>query len=398
MSFIVVEEKLYLFKTKYSPNWYAIHRESNNKNEIRRSTKTTDMNKAIAFAIRMKMEIEVKTDAGIPITIKNTFGKYSKLAIASMENDPKPKAIFDAYTSVMNRCVTPYFGKKDIKTIKHREFMLYFDQLGEMSLTQIRNRQGALKRAFIEAIKDGTVDAIPLFPKKESKKKEIRVPITHEDKELLESKYQEFIDAGITQKTKSTRTLLLQYMRFLANTGIRTGEEMRFNFNDIEIKGRKAWMVIHKGKIKDSKKAKRKVRLNDKAKECLLTVARSHFPAFKGKIKELSKIDKIVFSIDGKEPSMLLPFNQLKVFVGLVDPLKTLYSFRHTYITSAITAGLPLADIATQCGTSVEMIEQHYNHLLTDNDKFEKVSFKMIEYPPNPDGFVNLKTEIALED
>ena len=44
--------------------------------------------------------------------------------------------------------------------------MIYFDQLGEISLTQVRNRQGVLKRVFIEAIKDGSVEAIPLMPKK----------------------------------------------------------------------------------------------------------------------------------------------------------------------------------------------------------------------------------------
>ena len=45
------------------------------------------------------------------------------------------------------------------------------------------------------------------------------------------------------------------------------------------------------------------------------------------------------------------------------DGARTLYSLRHTYITWKILEGANLSVLATQCGTSVEMIERHYKHL-----------------------------------
>lgn len=41
---------------------------------------------------------------------------------------------------------------------------------------------------------------------------------------------------------------------------------------------------------------------------------------------------------------------------------KTLYSFRHTYISRLIEKGVPVKNIASQCGTSIEMIEKFYDN------------------------------------
>jgi integrase len=43
------------------------------------------------------------------------------------------------------------------------------------------------------------------------------------------------------------------------------------------------------------------------------------------------------------------------------------YATRHTFISLAMTKGMPLKLVATYCGTSVEMIEQHYGKWLADD-------------------------------
>jgi integrase len=43
------------------------------------------------------------------------------------------------------------------------------------------------------------------------------------------------------------------------------------------------------------------------------------------------------------------------------------YATRHTFISLAMTKGMPLKLLATYCGTSVEMIEQHYGKWLSDD-------------------------------
>ena len=43
---------------------------------------------------------------------------------------------------------------------------------------------------------------------------------------------------------------------------------------------------------------------------------------------------------------------------------RTLYSLRHTYATFAlVTDGMEIHTLATQMGTSIQMIEKHYSHL-----------------------------------
>jgi hypothetical protein len=44
---------------------------------------------------------------------------------------------------------------------------------------------------------------------------------------------------------------------------------------------------------------------------------------------------------------------------------RTLYSLRHTYITWELMAQSVSIDVlARQCGTSIQMIEQHYSHVV----------------------------------
>ena len=50
--------------------------------------------------------------------------------------------------------------------------------------------------------------------------------------------------------------------------------------------------------------------------------------------------------------------------VQITNSSLTLYSLRHIYITHQLLAGVPLTVIATRCGTSTAMIEQHYKHVV----------------------------------
>ena len=45
-----------------------------------------------------------------------------------------------------------------------------------------------------------------------------------------------------------------------------------------------------------------------------------------------------------------------------------MYSFRHTWITNAMLAGLDVATVAEMSGTSIQMIDRHYGHLSKHKD------------------------------
>ncbi len=54
------------------------------------------------------------------------------------------------------------------------------------------------------------------------------------------------------------------------------------------------------------------------------------------------------------------------VVAGDLPAGATAYTLRHSTITDLVTAGLPLLTIAQISGTSAEMIERHYGHLISD--------------------------------
>lgn len=59
------------------------------------------------------------------------------------------------------------------------------------------------------------------------------------------------------------------------------------------------------------------------------------------------------------------PMKEAIAKAGL-DPEGTFYALRHSYISRAIEAGMPLTVLAENCGTSVRMIEKTYAKVLAD--------------------------------
>ena len=71
---------------------------------------------------------------------------------------------------------------------------------------------------------------------------------------------------------------------------------------------------------------------------------------------------------------MLTEFNLLKDSYG---DARTPYSLRHTYITFRILiGGVEWGTLANNAGTSVEMIQDHYNHVTNEMATEELTAFK----------------------
>lgn len=66
-------------------------------------------------------------------------------------------------------------------------------------------------------------------------------------------------------------------------------------------------------------------------------------------------------------PIMRRAFHRLRERAK-IDKDCVLYAFRHTWITSALMAGVDLATVATMAGTSIQMIDRHYGHLARHHD------------------------------
>jgi len=49
------------------------------------------------------------------------------------------------------------------------------------------------------------------------------------------------------------------------------------------------------------------------------------------------------------------------------EPLRDLYDLRHTYVTFALRAGIPVFAVSRFIGSSIAMVDQHYGHLANDS-------------------------------
>ena len=77
-----------------------------------------------------------------------------------------------------------------------------------------------------------------------------------------------------------------------------------------------------------------------------------------------SSEDYIFALPDGKRSKELnRNFKQVLTKLGIANKSEfTLYSLRHTYITRRLEEGISPALISRHCGTSIDMLEKHYNH------------------------------------
>jgi integrase len=64
-------------------------------------------------------------------------------------------------------------------------------------------------------------------------------------------------------------------------------------------------------------------------------------------------------------PMWVKTVRQIRDEIGLPDIV--LYHLRHAYISTCLDKGIGIFDIATLCGTSVEMIQKHYGKLIPGN-------------------------------
>ena len=161
------------------------------------------------------------------------------------------------------------------------------------------------------------------------------------------------------QASLEMRELLRDYVLILTNTGMRPGTET------YDLKWKHIEEFAHEGK--------RFIRfwVSGKTGERQL-IARHNVRRYLDRIKsrfEVSKQNDYVFRLrSGKRTySMNATFEQcLKSGDLLADrngKVRTLYSLRHTYATFQILNRVPYNILAKNMGTSISMLQKHYDHL-----------------------------------
>ena len=347
---------------------------------VRISTKCKDLHEAKAAAKKKMVEYQFRHEHQLPVVSKR-FGDVARLAIGEMRKalaaDEGKKSYLD-YIIVIERYLIPFFGKMLVTNIdyeKLKEFDRWrVDKMGrDPKASTLNTHNSALNRVFDEAVVRGFLSNShrPML-KNKGRDSERRPDFTLDEYRSLIRSLPGWIESGREGKSREMRLLMRDYVLILANTGIREGTEA----------DNLLWQHVHL--FEDKGKQFLELSVNGKTGRRDI-ICRANTLGFLKRIHERcedikgmpfeallkAKLNKPVFRLsDGTVTKNLR--QTFKAFLKekglLVCPRtgqhRTLYSLRHTYATFAlVTDGMEIHTLATQMGTSIQMIEKHYSHL-----------------------------------
>jgi len=141
---------------------------------------------------------------------------------------------------------------------------------------------------------------------------------------------------------------LHDYVLFMVNTGLRPDEALRLEYRDVEI-------------VTDDSTGERILEIEVRGKRGI-----GFCKSMPGAVHPFQRLKK---RNDGQPTDRLFPKFQRELFNTLLDELsmkidrdgqrRTAYSLRHTYICLRLMEGADIYQIAKNCRTSVEMIENY---------------------------------------
>ena len=410
-----------VYKQPSSKNWYLYARL--NGQQVRRSLKTPDIEKAKeeAFFYIGASKRGIEDVSAMLSPPKKSVSIACDYALEEVEAKPISTRSKNDYCKIIEE-VRLLFGKKSFKYFSEKDIHSILSK--HKSKTRIATAKAALNTLIESAVQNSLIERrdaqkLPSIQPKGQKRRQI---LTKDELLLISESWQDFIDSSRNYKTKQRRIMFKGYFYFMLETGTRPGDEMDgIRWGDVKREldadgiTMFATAVINGGKTKHYNNVMpREIVLTKTAQSALSDVARLHGQYYGtsdlemgefgllddiGLAKAISKkaghkgpwlkhdhertrpprfttrskkhankhIFRTPYAPDKKvDPSDL--FNQLLDFCDIEKGDRDTYSLRHGYITKKIKEGIALSHIANQCGTSVPIIESHYNKFLVSKN------------------------------
>ena len=367
-----------LYKRSRTRKWQARFKVGGYWKRI--TTKCIDLDKAKDIALEHYMECMFKHKHGIPAVTK-CFRDIARLSVAEMRRKleaDEGKKIFVDYVAVTENYLIPFFGKFNIANIGYKQVHAYEqwrrEKFGrELKASTVNTHIAALNRVFDEAIARGYMQKSQVPVQTNTGLASMRrADFNRNEYAQMLRALPHWVHQTRLSKSLQMRELLRDYIRFLANTGIRHGTEAQnVCWKHIEVfedNGRKylaIWVDGKTGKREVIAKASTIVYLNRIHKRCE-DINHLTFDELLAKKQDLP-----VFRLgDGTVTNHLRqPFKKFMQDTGLLIDAKTgqertLYCLRHTYATfQLVNNNVDMHTLAKQMGTSILMLEKHYSHL-----------------------------------
>lgn len=365
----------------------------------RKSTGTSDEAKAREIALEQHAEMNVKHKHGLPIVKTQRFDAIADKYVARLQKiieDGGASINQEKYPAIVENWLKPFFGSYAMNAI-NQDVLAQFDQWRtkkhgkELSRGTISKQKDVLNAIFEFAVDQKYCkrsDVPKLTVKGKGRPAQRRGHFTVQEFNDLMQFMRSWEKEPRQYISRYLRGVLRAYVEFLCLTGMRPGEEvLKLKWGDFERVERNDKPPVYRvyvryGKTKnrrdDPEHSIREVLISELAYQSLETLKTFHEDVINHlDDQEAWFKDRLVFALpDGSEikrerfPEM---FKKLMIASGMKigkdGKNRTLYSLRHTYATWKLERKeISYERLSRQLGTSVVMLEQHYDHVVADSE------------------------------
>ncbi len=258
----------------------------------------------------------------------------------------------------VNTHLMAYFGNIPVRGINAglvQEYRIHRNQNGHKgkvpSRSTLHHETVTLRLVLKTAHRYGWIDAVPDIspPYKTSGKVKHRAWFSPEEYKMLYEATRKRAQKPPRERYKELWEDLHDYVLFMANTGLRPDEAGRLEYRDVTI-------------VTDQDSGERLLEIEVRGKRGV-----GYCKSMSGAILPFQRMQKRhsgqpTEKIFGKTPRDLLNkvLAELNLKYDRDGNVRTAYSLRHTYICLRLMEGADIYQIAKNCRTSVDMIEQFY--------------------------------------
>ena len=337
------------------------------------STKTTNKSEAIRFAFNEYDKLNNIVQSGGVLqsrTYKDIVDEWGKNRTNSYNPKSKSKDRTVEYVKLYS---VDFFGKMMIDKIKSKDFHEYCDwrnvnyKKKQPTVDTINRELTSIRSVFKYSYQRGYISEMVTIQKLKTNGVSRRSTFNLTEWKKITTGMRKWVKEGKSLGKYRDRFILQQYVLLMSNSGIRVGE-----MRDLK------WEDVTSYSTRDGDDVILKVKGKTGLREAVLN------PGSERSLQRLFDLRKE--ELDGVRPSpneyvflsrktgkpyttFKTSFNSMLKYCGIKlekDGLnRTIYSLRHFYGTQRLKGNISPYILAKQMGTSVEMIEKHYSHVLT---------------------------------
>ena len=361
---------LYQLEDRPQKRWLCRLKVPNGTGYIYRGTGTSDLFTARKYADELYDELRFKVRTGQAITgqsFKKVIAEFATSFPLQASSQRRADAVIDFLTTY----ALPYFSKTNVSDLTAAEISKFFDwrrvntKRKAPSNATIVSEMGKLKVFTDWCVERGHL-SVSISPKKPSVSDNRRPHFDSKDWQKLTRYLREWVKAanGKSGSVLRDRTMLINYVLILANTGIRVGEARELRWSDIDshtgADGNESIILRVKGKTGAREVVSRTVDVK--------TYLQHIYELRTRELDTKPALTDYIFCHPNGKPihSFKKGFQTLTTDAGLAfdtnGQRRVIYSLRHTYATFRLQEGVNHYVLAQNMGTSVKMLEAFYGH------------------------------------